>query len=166
MKKLNGIDYLSLDVTTDAQYLDVLEFIQSELKNIDIDLNINITPPSILRQGKATGKFSMFRASWIADYPDAENYVSLFYSKNFTPNGPNYTHFKNDMFDDLYEQSIKEINVEKRYQLYQKMDSIIIQEAPIVPLYYDEVIRFSQKNIQGLGINPIDLLNLKRVQKK
>ena len=45
------------------------------------------------------------------------------------------------------------------------MDSIIIAEAPIVPLYYDEVIRFTQNNVTGLGINPIDLLNLKRVQK-
>jgi peptide/nickel transport system substrate-binding protein len=41
----------------------------------------------------STGKF-LFRASWIVDYPDAENYLSLFYSNNFSPNGPNYTHFK------------------------------------------------------------------------
>ena len=67
-KQINEIDDINLDVTTDAQYLDVLEFVQSELKLIGINLNINITPPSILRQGKATGKFQMFRASWIADY--------------------------------------------------------------------------------------------------
>ena len=45
------------------------------------------------------------------------------------------------------------------------MDSILIEEAPVVPLYYDEVIRFTQKNIRGLGINPIDLLDLRSVQK-
>ena len=45
------------------------------------------------------------------------------------------------------------------------MDSLIINEAPIVPLYYDEVVRFSRKNVIGLGINPINLLNLKRVKK-
>ncbi|WP_271406489.1 ABC transporter substrate-binding protein [Tenacibaculum soleae] len=154
-----------ITITTNGNYLDLCEFIQRELQNVGLQTKVDVIPPSTLRQGKSSGKLPIFRASWIADYPDAENYVSLFYSKNFTPNGPNYTHFKNELFDDLYEQSIKEINVEKRYQLYQKMDSIIIQEAPIVPLYYDEVIRFSQKNIQGLGINPIDLLNLKRVQK-
>ena len=119
-----------------------------------------------MRQGKSNGQLPVFRASWIADYPDAENYVSLFYSKNFTPNGPNYTHFKNDSFDALYEASIKEVNVKRRYELYQKMDSIIIEEAPIVPLYYDVAIRFFQKNIKNLGINPIDLLSLKRVRKE
>ncbi len=153
-------------ITTNSNYLDLCEFIQRELQKIGLQTKVDVIPPSALRQGKASGKLPIFRASWIADYPDAENYVSLFYSKNFTPNGPNYTHFKNEKFDELYEQSIKEVAIEKRYKLYQKMDSIIISEAPVVPLYYDEVIRFSQKNVQGLGINPIDLLNLKKVSKQ
>ncbi len=41
------------------------------------------------------------------------------------------------------------------------MDSIIIDQAPVIPLYYDQVIRFSQKNIKDLGINPIDMLDLR-----
>ena len=67
-----------------------------ELQKIDISISINIVPASTLRQGKSTGKFEMFRASWIADYPDSENYLGLFYSNNLAPNGPNYTHFKNN----------------------------------------------------------------------
>lgn len=160
-----GVKNPSITITTNSNYLDLCEFIQRELQNIGLDVTIDVIPPSSLRQGKATGKFSIFRASWIADYPDAENYLSLFYSKNFTPNGPNYTHFKNDNFDSLYEQSISAVNLDIRYNLYQKMDSILIDEAPIIPLYYDQVIRFSQKNIEGLGINPIDMLDLRRVKK-
>ena len=48
---------------------------------------------------------------------------------------------------------------------YKKMDKIIIEEAPIVILFYDKITRFTQKNIQGLGINPLNNLNLKRVKK-
>jgi peptide/nickel transport system substrate-binding protein len=155
----------TITITTNSNYLDLCEFIQRELEKIGMNVNVDVIPPSTLRQGKANGKLPIFRASWIADYPDAENYLSLFYSKNFTPNGPNYTHFANDTFDQLYEQSVSEVDAEKRYQLYQKMDSILIEEAPVVPLYYDQVIRFSRKNVQGLGINPIDLLDLKRVKK-
>ncbi len=165
-RKETGNNNPEITITTNSNYLDLCEFIQRELQNIGLKTNVDVIPPSTLRQGKASGKLPIFRASWIADYPDAENYVSLFYSKNFTPNGPNYTHFKNEKFDELYEKSIKEVDVKKRHQLYQKMDSIIISEAPVVPLYYDEVIRFTQKNIQNLGINPIDLLNLKRVRKE
>ncbi len=164
-KSENESENLEITITTNSNYLDLCEFIQRELQKIGLKTNIDVIPPSTLRQGKANGKIPIFRASWIADYPDAENYLSLFYSNNCIPNGPNYTCFRNENFDKLYEISIKEVNAEKRYSLYQKMDSIIIAEAPIVPLYYDQVIRFSQKNIQGLGVNPIDLLTLKNVRK-
>ena len=38
-------------------------------------------------------------------------------------------------------------------------------EAPVVVLYYDEVLRFVQNNVSGIGINPMNLLTLKRVRK-
>ncbi|MFV0248972.1 MAG: ABC transporter substrate-binding protein [Tenacibaculum sp.] len=156
---------VQISIATNSNYLDICEYIQRELEKIGITTKIELMPPAILRQGKATGILPIFRASWIADYPDAENYLSLFYSKNFAPQGPNYTHFRNVEFDRLYELAIKEIDIKKRQLLYQKMDSIIIEQAPVVPLYYDQVIRFVQKNVSGLGINPIDMLSLKRVKK-
>jgi len=152
-------------ITTNSQYVDLCEYIQRELEKTGLKVNIDVIPPSTLRQSKASNKLPIFRASWIADYPDAENYLSLFYSKNFTPNGPNYTHFKNETFDNLYEEAFVTVSDENRYQLYQQMDSIIIRQAPIVPLYYDAVVRFSQKNVDDLGMNPINLLTLKNVSK-
>jgi peptide/nickel transport system substrate-binding protein len=57
------------------------------------------------------------------------------------------------------------MNDQKRYLLYQRMDKIIIDEAPIIPLFYDKVARFTQKEVSGLGINPLNLLSLKKVKK-
>lgn len=165
-KRDNNLNEVEINITTNSSYLDLCEFIQRELANVGLKVKVNVIPPSTLRQGKANGKLPIFRASWIADYPDGENYLSLFYSKNFTPNGPNYTHFSNEQFDQLYEQSIQEVDRDFRVGLYQKMDSILINEAPVIPLYYDQVIRFTQKNVKGLGINPIDLLTLKYVKKQ
>ena len=157
---------IEIVLSSDANYLDIVEFIQRELLKIGVNIKINILPPSSLRQAKSNGKLEMFRASWIADYPDAQNYLSLFYSKNLAPNGPNYTHFKNDYYDQLFLKIIEEQSKSKRNKLYQKMDSLIIQEAPVIPLYYDKIMRFSQKNVIGLETNPINQLNLKRVYKK
>ena len=154
-----------LVIITNSQYLDLCEYIQRELQKIGLLVTIEVVPPSALRQLKSKGDFMLARASWIADYPDAENYLSLFYSKNFTPNGPNYTHFKNEEFDRLYERAFITVANPERYSLYQQMDSILLSEAPIVPLYYDEVVRFSRKEVEGLGMNPINLLNLKYVTK-
>jgi len=153
-------------IATDANYVDLCEFLQSELSKIGLDIQIDIMPTATLRQAKSNGKLEVFRASWIADYPDAENYLSLFYSQNFSPQGPNYTHFSNATFDAYYEQAIETTLENKRIQLYSTMDSLAMATFPIVPLYYDEAIRFSQKNVMGLEMNPINLLVLKKVHKK
>ena len=164
-KSNNDIDEINITIVSDSQYLDILEFIQSELQKIGVQVQIEITPPSILRQGKATGKFDAFRASWIADYPHVENYFSLFYSKNHTPKGPNYTFFSDRNFDELYELLgyQKSISYEK---ISNDLENIIRRYSPIIPLYYDMSVRIVPKNISGLEANAINQLNLKRVVKK
>lgn len=164
-KSNNDIDEINITIVSDSQYLDILEFIQSELQKIGVQVQIEITPPSILRQGKATGKFDAFRASWIADYPHVENYFSLFYSKNHTPKGPNYTFFSDRNFDELYELigNKKSISYEK---ISNELENIIRRYSPIIPLYYDMSVRIVPKNISGLEANAINQLNLKRVVKK
>lgn len=164
-KKETQDQHPKIVLSTNASYIDISEFLQREWQKIGLDVQIDVNPPSTLRQSISSGKVSFFRASWIADYPDAENYLSLFYSKNFSPNGPNYTHFKNAEFDKLYELSFLETDDSKRFELYQKMDKIIIDEAPIIPLFYDKVARFTRKNISSLGINPLNMLHLKKIKK-
>ncbi|MFD2824043.1 ABC transporter substrate-binding protein [Lacinutrix iliipiscaria] len=154
-----------ITLTTTSNYLSFCEYIQRELKKTGLNIKVDVVPASALKEAKANGKTDMFRASWVADYPDAENYLSLYYSKNFAPNGPNYTHFKNEQFDIWYDQAFNKTIPQEREALYSKMDSLVMQEAPIVPLFYDEVVRFTRKNIEGLGINPTNLLDLKRVRK-
>ena len=164
-KKETGITNPEITLTTTSNYLSFCEFIQQELEKNGLIINLDVMPESALRAARSNGKVDMFRSSWIADYLDAENYLSIFYSKNFAPNGSNYFHFKNAILDSLYNEAFTLPNIEERKHLYTSMDSIAMQNAIMVPLYYDEVIRFTQKNVQGLGINPINLLDLKRVKK-
>ena len=164
-KSETGIQNPEITLTTTSNYLSFCEYIQRELQKTGLIVQVDVVPASSLKDSKANGLLDMFRASWVADYPDAENYLSLYSSKNFTPNGPNYTHFKNDQFDIWYEQAFTETDTKKREKLYTKMDSLIMKETPIVPLFYDEVVRFTRKNVKGLGINPINLLELKHVKK-
>lgn len=161
-----GVNSLQLNIATNASYLDLMEYVQKEWAKLGVDVKIDVMPASTLLQQRSSGKLEAFRASWIADYPDAENYLSLFLSSNFSPNGPNYTHFNKSSFDSLYRKANQEIDVEKRINLYRQMDSLVMENAPVVPLFYDEVIRFQQKNIDGLGINPLNLLDLRRVKKQ
>ena len=154
-----------ITLATDANYIDLCEYIQRELQKIGISIKVDMMPPATLKQARSKGKLEMFRSNWIADYPDAENYLSLFYSKNFSPTGPNYTHFYSPTFDSLYENSFFINDAQKRGEIYQSMDSLVMSKHPLIPLYYDQVLRFSHKNVLGLNLNPVNVLKLKKIRK-
>lgn len=164
-KKETGSKKAHITLGTTAEYASICEFIQREVQKIGIDITVEVMPSGTLRQKKRSGKIQMFRASWIADYPDAENFMIPYIAEKFAPNGPNYTHFKNKTFETLYKKSFTINNIEERKLIYQKLDSILIEEAPIIPLFYDEAIRFDQKNITGIPNNSQSFLFLKEVKK-
>jgi len=158
-----GLPELTLHVTNDSK--EQVEYIQSQLAENHIKINISIEKASVLRQAVNSCEYNFFKKSWFADYADEENFMSLFYSKNFTPQGVNFFHFKNETFDKAYEKVQTINNPEEKIRLYQKMDSLIIDEAPVIPLFYDEVVRLVSLHIQHLTTNPMNLLNLKFVIK-
>lgn len=165
IKDNNLIDY-EVKLYTTQDYIDIAKFVQSALSEIGLKSKVEEMMPAALREKRANGNLPFFRSSWVADYPDAENYLSLFTTDNFTPFGPNYTHYSNELFDSLYEKSLTSNDIKERAELYYQMDSIMMSEAPVVILFYDEVLRFVDKNVEGLGSNPTNMLNLKTVRIK
>lgn len=145
-------------------YMDITQYIAHELEQIGIHVEMIKIQPAMLRQFISKSEIPFFRGSWIADYPDAENYLSLFYSKNFCPNGPNYTHYHNPSFDRLYQLSQATVNDSLRNQYYRQMDSLMTCDAPVVVLYYDRVLRFVGNNVQGMENNSMNLLTLKNIK--
>ena len=160
-----GIGLESIVLTATSDYVDLCEFIQYELSLIGIKLKLEIATGASFRNKVANSNLIFFRGSWISDYPDPENFLSLFYSMNFSPNGPNYTHFSDATFDRLYRSSIETEDTEMRMNMYRKMDQIIVDNAVVVPLYYDRLVRFVPLDVYGLGSNPMNLLVLKNVWK-
>ncbi len=162
----DGKDLPEITLHTTDNYLEQTEFIQSQLAENNIKVNISVDKPVVLRQAVAACEYNLFKKSWVGDYADEENFMHLFYSKNFAPVGSNYTHYKNPEFDVLYEKVLREQNRDVKNALYQQMDQMLIDDAPIVPLYYDQIIRLVHKNIKNLTTNPMNLLNLKLVKKE
>jgi len=131
------------------------------LQVIGMHIDVEVVQKSLLLEETAQSKALFFRGSWIADYPDAENYLSVFYSKNPAP--PNYTRYNDPVFDKLYDQSLQENNDSIRYRLYQQMDQRVIDAAPIVPVWYDVVVHLINPRVHGLESNALNLLELRRV---
>ncbi|MEJ5964267.1 ABC transporter substrate-binding protein [Pedobacter immunditicola] len=158
-----GMPLVTLSASTTSR--DLIEFIQGELSEIGIKVKVEVNPAASLRDMMSKNEVTFFRGSWIADYPDAENYLSVFYSKNRVPFGPNYTGYFNDDFDRLFEQSYYEEDAQKRFALYHQMDNMILEHASIVPIYYDQSVVMLQNNISGYPMNPLNLMILKSVKK-
>ncbi len=145
-------------------YGDLGSYIANELKQVGINIQVEVIQKSLLLEQTSKSQALFFRGSWIADYPDAENYLSVFYSKNPAP--PNYTRYKNAAFDLLYEKALSEKTDSLRYKLYQQMDKLIIADAPVVPLWYDMAIHLVHNNIKNFPPNSLNLLELRRTKKE
>ena len=157
----NGLPAIKL--LTIPIYGDLGTYIANELRQIGINIEVEVVQKSLLLEQTSKSQALFFRGSWIADYPDAENYLSVFYSKNPAP--PNYTRYKDPAFDALYEAASAEKNDSVRYRLYQQMDQLMIRDAPVVPLWYDMAIHLVHTHIKNFPPNSLNLLELRRTKK-
>ncbi len=158
----NGVGLEPIKLLTVPVYADLASYIANELLQIGIRINVEVVQKSLLLEQTAKSEALFFRGSWIADYPDAENFLSVFYGKNPAP--PNYTRYKNPKFDQLYEEALAEKNDSLRAKIYQHADLLMIKDAPVVPLWYDMVIRLVQPYVKNFTPNSLNLLELRRVK--
>ena len=160
----NHLEGHLLQLSTVADYADIGKFVQSQVEQIGLQCKMEVMPPATLRSMRSNGSLPFFRSSWVADYPDAENYLSLFVTQNFAPAGPNYSHYSNPKYDLLFDKALKCNDLQKRAEYYTEMDSLMMRDAPVVVLFYDEVLRFVNERVKDLGSNPTNLLDLRRVR--
>jgi oligopeptide transport system substrate-binding protein len=156
----NGQGLPPIKLLTVPLYADLASYIANELQQIGITINVEVVQKSLLLEQTAKSEALFFRGSWIADYPDAENFLSVFYSKNPAP--PNYTRYNNPEFDKLYEQSLSEKNDSTRYKMYQQADQLMMKDSPLVPLWYDMVIWLVHPYVKDFVPNGLNLLELEK----
>ena len=156
-KQLPEIKLLTIPI-----YADIASYIARQLEELGFKVQVEGIQKSLLLEMTSSSRALFFRGSWIADYPDAENYLSVFYSKNPAP--PNYTRYNNPRFDALLERALAETNDSLRYRLYQQADQLVMQDAPVVPLWYDMVIHLVQPWVHDFHPNALNLLELRRVR--
>ena len=153
-----------IKLVTISNYANLGSYIVNELKQLGINASIEVVQKSLLLEEMSKSQVLFFRGSWIADFPDASNYLGVFYSKNPAP--PNYTRYNNLDYDILYEQSLSENNDSLRYLMYKKMENMILKDAPIIPLWYDMVLHLHHNNIKGFFPNSINMLELRKLIKE
>jgi peptide/nickel transport system substrate-binding protein len=158
----NGTGLPVIKLLTIAIYAEMANFIARQLEEVGIPVQVEVVQKALLLEMTSNSTAPFFRASWIADYPDAENYLAVFYSKNPAP--PNYTRYKNPRFDALFEKALREEIDSVRYKLYQEADKMVIDDAPVIPLWYDKVVWLVQPEVTGFHPNALNLLELRKTR--
>ncbi len=113
------------------------------------------------------GKAPLFRLGWIADYPDPENFLNLFYGKAIPRTGPspiNSERYNNPAFDSLFTRAVRTLDDAERMKLYAQAEQIAVDDAPMIFIYHDMDYRLVQPYVKGYGGgNPMDRRDLREV---
>lgn len=160
-----GVGEIMLSTTSD--YVDMCAAFQHDWSQLGLDVKVDVVPASVHRERVAQGETAMFYKSWLADHADAENFLGLFAEANFSPGGPNYTHYRNEAFERGFQSALLEADrPEARLEMYRALDELIHEDMPVIPLFHDQVTHFVSHRIKGWPIHPVNRLDLRRVVKR
>jgi oligopeptide transport system substrate-binding protein len=129
----------------------------SETLNIKITVDNNNNLNELLtKYNSDSNTMQMWRFNWIADYPDPENFLQLFYGKNTS-------HYKNELFAKLLTEALEESNENERYKIYFDADQTLIDDAAFIPLLYNDLVYLTAKKVKNFNPNSIDFRDLSEV---
>ncbi|MCK4563792.1 MAG: hypothetical protein KAU94_03850 [Verrucomicrobia bacterium] len=115
----------------------MMELLTAMFDRINVVLNVQYNTSPAFHEKLNRKRAQMFYLGWVADYPDAENFFQLFYSKNVTP-GPNHANYRNTEIDRIYEQIQTMLDSPERTALYEKMAHIVVEDAPWIFCYQSQ----------------------------
>ncbi len=138
-------------------------------KQLKKNLNVNITIKlcSIEEREKAiqTGEAKIWRGGWIADYPDPENFLNLFFSENISTSSVISNPFKysNKDFDENFKNAMRERDEFKRRSLFVKCDQQIIDDAAVMPLFHQDFMTMVNFRVKNFVTNPTEIIDFSRM---
>ena len=143
--------------------------IQKQLKDhLNVDVELQILPFAQLLEKSYNGNYNILRAGWVADFPSPENFLWVFSSKD-VPNTlneasyPNVARYINNNFDRYYQGALKAKSIEEANELFKKAEILLMEDAPVIVLWYDEGYRLIQSYVKQFPNNPMQYRDLGKV---
>ncbi|MCX8080531.1 MAG: ABC transporter substrate-binding protein [Bacteroidia bacterium] len=143
----------------------VIEFLSATFNAYGLKVNFIKEDPAVFRDKIKNHELSNFMRSWIAKYPDEENFFTIFYGNNFSPLGFNFFRYKNSEFDRLYEEALSLKDPEKRNLCYKKMQSILMEDLPAIPIVHEQGVHVVSKKLTFIEFTVDDYPNLLTLKK-
>jgi oligopeptide transport system substrate-binding protein len=137
-------------------------------ENLNVEVKLDPMLMGQHMENMETGKSKFFRTGWVADYPDPETFLDLFYSKHIPAKMEeqsyvNLCRYRSSRFDSIFDAAKREFDPKKRAELYRKADQIASDDAAIMPIYYEEIDRLLQKNVRNFDANGMEYRDMSKV---
>jgi peptide/nickel transport system substrate-binding protein len=146
----------------------VLEIQKQLLDVLNINVDFEIVPQKQKLEDEKYFSAEMFHASWVADFPNPENFLWIFYGPTVPlyfalPSYPNHTRYKNAEFDKLFEAGKSAKTKEESFANFLKAEQVLMNDAPIMVLWYGEDYRLSKSSVRNFHSNPMRLYDYSQV---
>lgn len=143
--------------------------IQKQLKtNINVNLTFESLPNSDKFNLQLKGKGDLYRDGWVADYPSPESFLSIFYGEAVPadPNAvsfPNTVRYVNPEYDKYFKLGRDSRNQDSAYAYFLKAEQILVNDAPLIPLWYESNYRLISSRLKNFHVNPLKIFDFKKV---
>jgi peptide/nickel transport system substrate-binding protein len=140
-------------------------FAEQMKANLNISLKVKLCSIDERNKAVSSGTAAIWVSGWIADYPDAESFLSLFYGGNIKEHSKfvNPFKYKSEAFDKLYREAASESNEQKRLKLLVACDQMVIDDAVVIPMITDDFITMINSRIRDFETNSLEVLDFSSI---
>lgn len=147
---VNELPPITLSFNTDDAHAKVAQAIQDMWKrNLGIAVELNNAEWAVYIEQLHQGDYQIGRMGWLGDFNDPINFLELFKE----PGGNNDTRWYNQEFKALLEKSANETDPEKRLELLKEAESILMNEMPVMPIYFYTNVWVQSQNLHNVVLS-------------
>lgn len=159
-KGLKAIDFL---FNTSEQHRLIGEFLQAQWKDhLGVDVTLSNQEWKTYLGRLHRQDYALARSGWIGDYLDPNTFLDIF----VTGGGNNETGYDNPVYDGLIEEAAKTIDSQKRLDILAKAEAILVEDLPVIPIYFYVNDFLVAPEVEGLTPNLLDIHPLRDVKVK
>ncbi|RKX34602.1 MAG: peptide ABC transporter substrate-binding protein [Verrucomicrobia bacterium] len=148
-----GLPRLELLYNTSESHRVLAEALQQMWrKRLNIDVSLVNEEWKVYLDSQDTLSYQICRGGWIGDFVDPHTFLEMF----VTDGGNNDTGWSNDRYDELTQLALKAPDDVARFEIYQEMEAILMEELPIIPIYFYTKVNLRQPSVKGFHPTILD----------
>jgi len=157
-----GIPTIELMYNSEGQHKDICQIIQQNWAEIGVNVELTNQEWAVFLNTRQQGDYEIARHGWVGDYIDPMTFLDLW----TTDGGNNDAGFSNAEYDELIAAAKVEKDSDKRNELLRQAEDILMDEMPILPIYYYTTVTAANENVKDVHISTLGKIYFKYAYKE